>query len=140
MDTGTAAVTRSTSTASPRRRSGAELAIDAIAGLLIAGLAVVPPVDVQEASLLVAALAFAAIIVRSVLPGTALVLAWAMALAQWQLGERPGFADVALLLVLYTRRRDADPARPPSSAPRPPSSAARWPPSTSCRRARASPS
>ncbi|MBE3077771.1 sensor histidine kinase [Clavibacter michiganensis] len=110
MDTGTAAVTRSTSTASPRRRSGAELAIDAIAGLLIAGLAVVPPVDVQEASLLVAALAFAAIIVRSVLPGTALVLAWAMALAQWQLGERPGFADVALLLVLYsTARRGSRP-------------------------------
>ena len=110
MDTGTAAATRSTQTPSPRRRTGAEVAIDAVAGLLIAGLAVVPPVDVQEASLLVAALAFAAIIVRSVLPGTALVLAWAMALAQWQLGERPGFADVALLLVLYsTARRGSRP-------------------------------
>lgn len=105
MDTGTAAVTRSTSTPAPRRRTGAEVAIDAVAGLLIAGLAVVPPVDVQEASLLVAALALVAVVMRSVLPGAALVLAWAMALAQWQLGERPGFADVALLLVLYSTAR-----------------------------------
>jgi len=48
MDTGTAAATRSTQTPSPRRRTGAEVAIDAVAGLLIAGLAVVPPVDEQQ--------------------------------------------------------------------------------------------
>ncbi|RIJ60681.1 two-component sensor histidine kinase, partial [Clavibacter lycopersici] len=105
MDTGTAAATRSTSTRAPRHRDGVEVSVDAILGLLIAGLAVLPPVDVQEASLLVAVLALTAVIVRSVFPGAALVLAWAMALAQWQLGERPGFADVALLLVLYSTAR-----------------------------------
>ncbi|MBP2458768.1 signal transduction histidine kinase [Clavibacter michiganensis] len=105
MDTGTAYATRSTSTRVPRHRDGVEVSIDAIVGLVIAGLALVPPVDVQDASLLVAALALVAVIVRSVFPGAALVLAWAMALAQWQLGERPGFADVALLLVLYSTAR-----------------------------------
>ncbi|OUE25296.1 sensor histidine kinase [Clavibacter michiganensis] len=105
MDTGTAAATRSTSTRAPRHRNGVEVSVDAILGLLIAGLAMLPPVDVQEAGFLVAVLALVAVIVRSVFPGAALVLAWAMALAQWQLGERPGFADVALLLVLYSTAR-----------------------------------
>lgn len=102
MDTGTAAATRGRA---PRHRDGVEVSIDAIVGLVIAGLAVLPPVDVQTASLLVALLALLAVIVRSVFPGAALGLAWAMALTQWQLGERPGFADLALLLVLYSTAR-----------------------------------
>lgn len=105
MDTGTADATRSTSTRAARHRDGLEVAIDVIIGLLLAGVAMVPPLDVQEASLLVAVLALVAIAVRSVFPGAALVLAWAMGLAQWQLGERPGFADIALLLVLYSTAR-----------------------------------
>ncbi|PPF69590.1 two-component sensor histidine kinase [Clavibacter michiganensis] len=106
MDTGTAAATRSSATARPpRHRDGVEVGIDAVVGLVVAGLALLPPVDVQEAGLAVAALALVAIVVRSVFPGAALVLAWAMALTQWQMGERPGFADLALLLVLYATAR-----------------------------------
>ncbi|MFT2753654.1 sensor histidine kinase [Clavibacter sp. Sh2088] len=108
MDTGTAAATRSTSTRAPRHRDGAEIAVDAVLGIVLAGLALAPPVDVQEAGFLVAVLALAAVVVRSISPSAALVLAWAMALIQWQHGERPGFADLALLLVLYsTARRGA---------------------------------
>jgi signal transduction histidine kinase len=107
MDTGTAAATRSTSTRPrlPRHRDGVEVGIDALVGLLIGGLALTPPVDVQEAGFLVALLALVAVVVRSVFPGAGLVLAWVMALAQWQQGERPGFADLALLLVLYSTAR-----------------------------------
>ncbi|WP_435079418.1 sensor histidine kinase [Clavibacter michiganensis] len=105
MDTGTAAVTRSTSTRAPRHRDGIELFVDAVVGLVLAGLALKPPVDVQEAGFPVAALVLLAVAVRSVFPGAALALAWVMALAQWQLGERPGFADLALLLVLYSTAR-----------------------------------
>ncbi|PPF57480.1 two-component sensor histidine kinase [Clavibacter michiganensis] len=105
MDTGTAAVTRSTSTRAPRHRDGIEMSVDAVVGLVLAGLALRPPVDVQEAGFPVAALVLLAVAVRSAFPGAALALAWVMALAQWQLGERPGFADLALLLVLYSTAR-----------------------------------
>ncbi|MBF4618997.1 two-component sensor histidine kinase [Clavibacter sp. VKM Ac-2873] len=105
MDTGTAAATRSTSTRAPRHRDGIELFVDAVVGLVLAGLALKPPVDVQEAGFPVAALVLVSVAVRSVFPGAALALAWVMALAQWQLGERPGFADLALLLVLYSTAR-----------------------------------
>ncbi|KDP92485.1 MULTISPECIES: sensor histidine kinase [Clavibacter] len=105
MDTGTAATTRSTSTRAPRHRDGIELFVDAVVGLVLAGLALKPPVDVQEAGFPVAGLVLLAVAVRSVFPGAALALAWVMALAQWQLGERPGFADLALLLVLYSTAR-----------------------------------
>ncbi|MBF4625205.1 sensor histidine kinase [Clavibacter sp. VKM Ac-2872] len=105
MDTGTAAATRSTSTRAPRHRDGIELFVDAVVGLVLAGLALRPPVDVQEAGFPVAALVVLVVAIRSVFPGVALGLAWVMALAQWQLGERPGFADLALLLVLYSTAR-----------------------------------
>jgi signal transduction histidine kinase len=102
MDTGTADATRART---PRHRDGVEVAVDAVVGIVLAGLALAPPVDVQEAGFLVAALALAAVVVRSVYPGAALTLAWTMALIQWQQGERPGFADLALLLVLYSTAR-----------------------------------
>jgi signal transduction histidine kinase len=109
MDTGTAAAARATR-ARPSRRRGLEVAGDALLGLVIAGLALTPPVDVQEAGALVALLALVAVTARSALPGAALVLGWAMALTQWAVGERPGFADLALLLVLYsTARRGSRP-------------------------------
>ncbi|WP_043671242.1 sensor histidine kinase [Clavibacter michiganensis] len=101
MDTGTA-VTRARA---PRHRDGVEVAVDAVVGIVLAGLAISPPVDVQEAYPAVALLVLLAVVVRSVFPGAALALAWVMALAQWQLGERPGFADLALLLVLYSTAR-----------------------------------
>ncbi|CCE75969.1 sensor histidine kinase [Clavibacter nebraskensis] len=105
MDTGTAAARRSTSTRAPRHRDGIELFVDAVVGLVLAGLALSPPVDVQEAGFPVAALVLLSVVVRSAYPGAALALAWVMALTQWQLGERPGFADLALLLVLYSTAR-----------------------------------
>ncbi|MFT2691283.1 sensor histidine kinase [Clavibacter zhangzhiyongii] len=105
MDTGTAETTRSTSTRAPRHRDGVEVSVDAVVGIVLAGLALAPPVDVQEAGFLVAVLALAAVVVRSVYPSAALVLAWSMALLQWQQGGRPGFADLALLLVLYSTAR-----------------------------------
>ncbi|CAQ01283.1 putative two-component system sensor kinase [Clavibacter sepedonicus] len=79
--------------------------MDAVVGIVLAGLALSPPVDVQMANPAVALLVLLAVVVRSVFPGASLGLAWAMALAQWQLGERPGFADLALLLVLYSTAR-----------------------------------
>ncbi|MBM7026472.1 sensor histidine kinase [Clavibacter zhangzhiyongii] len=102
MDTGTAETTRARA---PRHRDGVEVSVDAVVGIVLAGLALAPPVDVQEAGFLVAVLALAAVVVRSVYPGAALVLAWSMALLQWQQGGRPGFADLALLLVLYSTAR-----------------------------------
>jgi len=110
MDTGTAETTHARAPRAPRHRDGAEVAVDAVVGIVLAGIAVRPPLDVQEAGLPVAALVVLAVVVRSALPGVALALAWVMALAQWQLGERPGFADLALLLVLYsTARRGSRP-------------------------------
>ncbi|MFT2708681.1 sensor histidine kinase [Clavibacter zhangzhiyongii] len=102
MDTGTAETTRARA---PRHRDGVEVSVDAVVGIVLAGLALAPPVDVQEAGFLVAVLALAAVVVRSVYPSAALVLAWSMALLQWQQGGRPGFADLALLLVLYSTAR-----------------------------------
>jgi len=104
MDTGTAA-TRSTSTRSPRHREGVEVSVDAAGGIVLAGFALAPPVDVQQAGLLVAFLMLAAVVVRSIYPSAALLLGWTMALTQWHQGERPGFADLALLLVLYSTAR-----------------------------------
>jgi signal transduction histidine kinase len=102
MDTATAETTRARA---PRHRDGVEVSVDAVVGIVLAGLALAPPVDVQEAGFLVAVLALAAVVVRSVYPSAALVLAWSMALLQWQQGGRPGFADLALLLVLYSTAR-----------------------------------
>ncbi|QOD43016.1 sensor histidine kinase [Clavibacter zhangzhiyongii] len=102
MDTGTAETTRARA---PRHRDGVEVSVDAVVGIVLAGLALAPPVDVQESGFLVAVLALAAVVVRSVYPSAALVLAWSMALLQWQQGGRPGFADLALLLVLYSTAR-----------------------------------
>jgi signal transduction histidine kinase len=102
MDTGTAAAPRART---PRHRDGAEIAVDAVLGIVLAALALAPPVDVQEAGFLVAVLALAAVVVRSISPSAALALAWTMALIQWYQGERPGFADLALLLVLYSTAR-----------------------------------
>ncbi|MFT2712800.1 sensor histidine kinase [Clavibacter sp. Sh2126] len=105
MDTGTADATRARTPRAPRHRDGVELFVDVVVGLVLAGIAVNPPVDVQEAGLHVAVLMLLAVVVRSVYPGAALALAWVMALAQWHVGERPGFADLALLLVLYSTAR-----------------------------------
>jgi len=110
MDTGTAETTRARTPRARRHLDVAEIAVDAVVGLVLAGIAMKPPFDVQEAGLPVAALVVLAVVVRSALPGVGLALAWVMALAQWQLGERPGFADLALLLVLYsTARRGSRP-------------------------------
>jgi signal transduction histidine kinase len=102
MDTRTADATRARA---PRHRDGVEVSVDAVVGIVLAGLALAPPVDVQAAGFLVAVIALAAVVVRSVYPGAALALAWTMALIQWHQGERPGFADLALLLVLYSTAR-----------------------------------
>jgi signal transduction histidine kinase len=102
MHTRTADATRARA---PRHRDGVEVSVDAVVGIVLAGLALAPPVDVQAAGFLVAVIALAAVVVRSVYPGAALALAWTMALIQWHQGERPGFADLALLLVLYSTAR-----------------------------------
>jgi signal transduction histidine kinase len=79
--------------------------VDVVVATVVAAFAVLPPFDVETASPLVAVLAVVAISIRSVSPGTALVAAWAMALAQMFVNERPGFAAIAILLVLYSAAR-----------------------------------
>jgi signal transduction histidine kinase len=79
--------------------------VDVAAGLVVALLAVFPPIEVDEASILTAVLAFLAIGCRNVSPLASLALVWLLAVAQLVLGERPGFADLALVLVLYACAR-----------------------------------
>lgn len=78
---------------------------DVATGLVVALLAVFPPLEVNAAGILTAALAFVAIGCRNVSPLASLALVWLLAIAQLVLSERPGFADLALLLVLYACAR-----------------------------------
>lgn len=78
---------------------------DVATGLVVALLAVFPPLEVNAAGILTAALAFLAIGCRNVSPLASLALVWLLAIAQLVLSERPGFADLALLLVLYACAR-----------------------------------
>jgi signal transduction histidine kinase len=113
MDPDTAAAASAGRSSSPPASPAGTLrrvAIDVVLGLVIGVLALHPPVDVEDASLLVAGLAFLAVATRRLSPAVGLLLGWAMALAQFQQYERPGLADVALLLVLYsTARRGSRP-------------------------------
>jgi signal transduction histidine kinase len=113
MDADTAAAAAADRSSSPPRSAagtGRRAVIDVLLGLAIGVLALHPPVDVEEASLLVAALAFLAVATRRLSPAVGLLLGWMMALAQFLQYERPGLADVALLLVLYsTARRGSRP-------------------------------
>lgn len=78
---------------------------DVATGLVVALLAVFPPLEVNAAGILTALLAFVAIGCRNVSPLASLALVWLLAIAQLVLSERPGFADLALLLVLYACAR-----------------------------------
>lgn len=78
---------------------------DVATGLVVALLAVFPPLEVNAAGILTALLAFVAIGCRNVSPLASLGLVWLLAIAQLVLSERPGFADLALLLVLYACAR-----------------------------------
>lgn len=79
--------------------------VDVATGLVVALLAVFPPLEVNAAGILTALLAFLAIGCRNVSPLASLALVWLLAVAQLVLSERPGFADLALLLVLYACAR-----------------------------------
>jgi len=79
--------------------------VDVATGLVVALLAVFPPLEVNAAGILTTLLAFAAIGCRNVSPLASLALVWLLAIAQLVLSERPGFADLALLLVLYACAR-----------------------------------
>lgn len=79
--------------------------VDVATGLVVALLAVFPPLEVNAAGILTALLAFLAIGCRNVSPLAGLALVWLLAIAQLVLSERPGFADLALLLVLYACAR-----------------------------------
>jgi signal transduction histidine kinase len=79
--------------------------VDVATGLVVALLAVFPPLEVNAAGILTALLAFLAIGCRNVSPLASLALVWLLAIAQLVLSERPGFADLALLLVLYACAR-----------------------------------
>ncbi len=78
---------------------------DVATGLVVALLAVFPPLEVNAAGILTALLAFVAIGCRNISPLASLALVWLLAIAQLVLSERPGFADLALLLVLYACAR-----------------------------------
>lgn len=87
------------------RLRGWRFGADIAAAIIVTAFALYPPVEVDTASPLVATLAFVAIAVRSVSPGTALVAAWGMAWSQILVNERPGFAAIAILLALYSAAR-----------------------------------
>ncbi|RWZ51066.1 two-component sensor histidine kinase [Labedella phragmitis] len=79
--------------------------VDIVVATLVVILAVEPPVEVDRASPIVALLAAVAIASRSVSPSVALVSAWFMAGSQMFVNERPGFAAIAIILVLYSAAR-----------------------------------
>jgi signal transduction histidine kinase len=79
--------------------------VDIVVATLVVILAVEPPVEVDRASPVVALLAAVAIASRSVSPSVALISAWFMAGSQMIVNERPGFAAIAIILVLYSSAR-----------------------------------
>lgn len=79
--------------------------VDIVVAMVVTAFGLFPPFDVETASPVVAVLALVSIAIRSVTPGTALVAAWAMAVSQMLVNERPGFAAIAILLVLYSAAR-----------------------------------
>lgn len=79
--------------------------VDIVVATLVVILAVEPPVEVDRASPIVALLAAVAIASRSVSPSVALISAWFMAGSQMFVNERPGFAAIAIILVLYSAAR-----------------------------------
>jgi signal transduction histidine kinase len=79
--------------------------VDIVVATLVVILAVEPPVEVDRASPIVALLAAVAIASRSVSPSVALISAWFMAGSQMFVNERPGFAAIAIVLVLYSAAR-----------------------------------
>jgi signal transduction histidine kinase len=79
--------------------------VDIVVATLVVILAVEPPVEVDRASPIVAFLAAVAIVSRSVSPSVALIAAWFMAGSQMFVNERPGFAAIAIILVLYSAAR-----------------------------------
>ncbi|RUR03268.1 sensor histidine kinase [Labedella endophytica] len=87
------------------RLKGWRFTTDVVTAMVVTLLGLFPPFDVETASIPVAILAFVTIALRSVTPGTALIAAWAMALSQMFVNERPGFAAIAILLVLYSAAR-----------------------------------
>lgn len=87
------------------RLRGWRFGADIAAAFVVTALGLFPPLDVETASPVVATLAFVSIVVRSVSPGTALLLVWVMALSQMIENERPGFAAIAILLALYSSAR-----------------------------------
>jgi DNA-binding NarL/FixJ family response regulator/signal transduction histidine kinase len=79
--------------------------VDVVVAAVVVILAVDPPVEVDRASPVVAILATVGILSRSVSPSVALIAVWFMAGSQMIVNERPGFAAIAILLVLYSAAR-----------------------------------
>ncbi len=87
------------------RLRGWRFGVDVVVAAVVVVLAVDPPVEVDRASPTVAILAVVAIATRSVSPSVALIAAWFMVGSQMLVNERPGFAAIAILLVLYSAAR-----------------------------------
>jgi signal transduction histidine kinase len=87
------------------RLRGRDFRVDLAVGFALAILALFPPLDVARSSVPAVLLAFAAIALRRVSPGGALILAWFMAIVQISLNERPNFATITIVLVVYAGAR-----------------------------------
>ncbi|RWZ59200.1 two-component sensor histidine kinase [Labedella populi] len=81
------------------------LRVDVFVAAVVVILALDPPVEVDRAMPIVAILAGVGIVARSVSPSVALISVWFMAGSQMIVNERPGFAAIAILLVLYSSAR-----------------------------------
>lgn len=79
--------------------------VDVVVAAVVVILAVDPPVEVERASPNVAILATVGILSRSVSPSVALIAVWFMAGSQMIVNERPGFAAIAIVLVVYSAAR-----------------------------------